>query len=366
MSSEEGKNIIENKEEIKQEENKEELTKQEDKIENEIKQEENKTENKEEDKKEDNKEENIKEENKEDIKDEKEDEKEEIKKNEDEKDILEEIKKIKYPELKPKLLQLNFLNNEKYQIETKYAKEYDKIKCEYDNKYLEIYSQIQKIINGESKEKVSNDEIKKYLKENESIDENLDESKIEDYWEKVIINSKYFTITDKDKIILKHLKKVWMEKIDNNINDFIINFQFENNEYFSNDILYKKYYFPENEESKPKKIEVCKINWTSQDKDPSIEKINKKIKKGKKVTTKTITEDVDSFFSLFKNIECNSFTVDECIFFREDLFNNQLEYYLNIRVGLTYHADDLKDLDYDEEDDDDIYENKKKEECKNQ
>ena len=352
MSSEEGKNVIENKEENKQEDKKNNETKQD---KNTI--EKNKEElTKEEDKKEDNK----KEENKE----EKEDEKEEIKKNKEEKDILDEINKIDNSELKSKLLQLNFFHNEKYQIEKQYAKEYDKIKCEYDNKYLEIYSQIQKIINGESKEKVTNTEIEKYLKQNETIDENLDESKIENYWEKVIINSKYFTITDKDKIILKHLKKVWMEKIDNNINDFIINFQFENNEYFSNDILYKKYYFPENEESKPKKIEVCKINWTSQDKDPSIEKINKKIKKGKKVTTKTITEDVDSFFSLFKNIECNSFTVDECIFFREDLFNNQLEYYLNIRVGVTYHAEDFKDLS--DDDDDDVYENKKKEECKNQ
>ena len=362
MSSEEAKNTIENKEEINQEENKE------DKKDIEKKKDENKTEenkedlNKEDDKKEENiKEDNKKEENKEDIKKDNKDIKEEIKENE--KDILKEINKLNNSEIKSKLLQLNYFNNEKYQIEKNYAKEYDIIKAKYENKYLEIYSEIQKIINGESKEKISNDEIKKYLKENEKIEENLDESKIEDYWEKVIINSKYFTITEKDKKILKYLKKVWMEKIENNINNFIINFQFEKNDYFSNEILYKKYYFPENEENKPNKIDVCEINWYSQDKNHTIEKKKKKIKKGKNVTTKIITEDIDCFFSFFKNNECNSFTNDECFFFKEDLFNNQLEYYLNIRVGITYHADDLKD---DDDDDDDIYENKKKEECKNQ
>ena len=36
---------------------------------------------------------------------------------------------------------------------------------------------------------------------------------IEDYWEKVILNSRYFTITDKDKINLKYLNNVEKDKI---------------------------------------------------------------------------------------------------------------------------------------------------------
>ena len=99
---------------------------------------------------------------------------------------------------------------------------------------------------------------------------------------KVIINSKYFTITEKDKKIIKYLNKIWMEKINNSINDFIIYFQFDKNEFFSNEILYKKYFFPENEEHKPKKIEVSEIKWYSEEKNPTIKKKEKRIKKGKK------------------------------------------------------------------------------------
>ncbi len=296
-------------------------------------------------------------------KEEKLEEKEDEKFEENDKEIMKAIKEIKESEsLKSKLLMINNLNNEKTKIETNYAKEYDNIKNLNDLKYLNIYSEIQQIINGESKRKITKEESKKYFKE-ENYSENLSSEKIDDYWMKVIINSKYFTITEKDKKIIKYLKKIWMEKINNSINDFIIYFQFDKNEFFSNDILYKKYFFPENEEHKPKKIEVSEIKWYSEEKNPTIKKKEKRIKKGKKTFTKNINEDIDSFFSLFKNIECNNFTEDEVIFFVDDLFINQLEYYLNIRIGITYHSSDFKDdIDFD----DDVDDKKNKDECKGQ
>ena len=296
-------------------------------------------------------------------KEEKSEEKEDEKLEENDKEIMKAIKEIKESEsLKSKLLTINNLNNEKTKIETNYAKEYDNIKNLNDIKYLNIYSEIQQIINGESKRKITKEESKKYIKE-ENYSENLSSEKINDYWMKVIINSKYFTITEKDKKIIKYLNKIWMEKINNSINDFIIYFQFDKNEFFSNDILYKKYFFPENEEHKPKKIEVSEIKWYSEEKNPTIQKKEKRIKKGKKTFTKNINEDIDSFFSLFKNIECNNFTEDEVIFFVDDLFINQLEYYLNIRIGITYHSSDFKDdIDFD----DDVNDKKNKNECKGQ
>ena len=118
------------------------------------------------------------------------------------------IKEIKESEsLKSKLLTINNLNNEKTKIETYYAKEYDNIKNLNDIKYLNIYSEIQQIINGESKRKITKEESKKYIKE-ENYSENLSSEKINDYWMKVIINSKYFTITEKDKKIIKNLNKI--------------------------------------------------------------------------------------------------------------------------------------------------------------
>ena len=88
-------------------------------------------------------------------KEEKLEEKEDEKFEENDKEIMKAIKEIKESEsLKSKLLMINNLNNEKTKIETNYAKEYDNIKNLNDLKYLNIYSEIQQIINGESKRKI--------------------------------------------------------------------------------------------------------------------------------------------------------------------------------------------------------------------
>jgi hypothetical protein len=50
---------------------------------------------------------------------------------------------------------------------------------------------------------------------------------IEDYWEKVIINSRYFTITEKDKKILKYLTNVKYIKYPESLNDFRVDFYFD-------------------------------------------------------------------------------------------------------------------------------------------
>ena len=196
---------------------------------------EEKVDEKKEEKVEEKKEEKLEEkedERKEEKKEEKLEEKEDEKLEENDKEIMKAIKEIKESEsLKSKLLTINNLNNEKTKIETNYAKEYDNIKNLNDLKYLNIYSEIQQIINGESKRKITKEESKKYFKE-ENYSENLSSEKINDYWMKVIINSKYFTITEKDKKIIKYLNKIWMEKINNSINDFIIYFQFDKNEFF--------------------------------------------------------------------------------------------------------------------------------------
>jgi|GEM_PF-6798856 len=59
---------------------------------------------------------------------------------------------------------------------------------------------------------------------------------IEDYWQKVIINSRYFTITEKDKAILKYIKKVNMVKFPENVNNFRVDFIFQQNEFFTPEV----------------------------------------------------------------------------------------------------------------------------------
>ena len=203
-----------------------------------------------------------------------------------------------------------------------------------------------------------------------SIKEECEPKEIEDYWEKVIINSRYFTITDKDKKILKYLAKVKLVKLPENLNDFRVDFYFKANEFFDNEILSKKYIY--GKDSLIKKAEGTSIDWKSPDKNTTIEKFKKRIKKGKKYFTETKERKVDSFFSFFSQVDEMSFITDEVTFFKEDLFCNQLEYYLDI-VSKTKNGgfDDGEDLDDDydkknEKEGNDGATDGKKEECKQQ
>ena len=85
-------------------------------------------------------------------------------------------------------------------------------------------------------DKLTPEEMDKY-----GITETEEPKAIDDYWEKVIINSRYFTITDRDKVILKYLTKVKIVKFPENVVDFRVDFYFKPNEFFTNEILSKKY-----------------------------------------------------------------------------------------------------------------------------
>ena len=80
-------------------------------------------------------------------------------------------------------------------------------------------------------------------------------------------------------------------------------------------------------------------------------------------------EKVDSFFSFFSQVDDMTFLSDEVTFFKDDLFVNQLEYYLDI-VSKTKNGgldDEDLDDDYDYgEDKGEEGQNEKKEECKQQ
>ena len=80
-------------------------------------------------------------------------------------------------------------------------------------------------------------------------------------------------------------------------------------------------------------------------KKPTVNKVRKKIKKEKKFVHEEKEEKIDSFFSFFSQVKDMIFLSDEVIFFKKDLFVNQLEHYLDI-VSKT------KNGSLDDEDDD--------------
>ena len=356
------------KEEEKKEEIKEEIK--------EDKKEEIKEEVKEEDKKEEIKEEikeEVKEEDKkENKKEEKPAENEDKEEEEDKKELYEAIQDLKSEvseNVKSKLLLLSDLHLEYKKFENdQYGFEYDSLQDKYDRQYIEIDNKIDEIVNSKENIQLTPEEMEQY-----GIKEECEPKEIEDYWEKVIINSRYFTITDKDKIILKYLTKVKIEKLPENLNDFRVDFYFKENEFFNNEILSKKYTY--GKDSLIKKAEGTDIDWKSPDKNTTIEKVKKRIKKGKKYFNEIKETKVDSFFSFFAQVDDMNFITDEVTFFKEDLFTNQLEYYMDIvsktKKGGLDDEDDDDDLDDDydknnKKDRKDDANDGKKEECKQQ
>ena len=268
------------------------------------------------------------------------------------KEILDAIKDLKPEEVsanvKSKLILLSNVHSDYLKIkEDQYGIEYDTIRDIYDKKNQEIYDKIETIVTTKEKEQI---EITQEEKEKYGITDDDNEVKeIVDYWEKVIINSRYFAITDKDKVILKYLNKIKMEKFPknntNNINDFRVDFYFKENEFFSNEILSKTYIY--NKDATLKKAEGTKINWKSPEKNTTIEKVRKKTRKGKRVFNEEKEKFVDSFFAIFEQVDDMNILTDEVGFFKEDLFLNQLEYYLDI-VSKTKNGDFDDGEDYDD------------------
>ena len=206
-------------------------------------------------------------------------------------------------------------------------------------KYQEIYDKIEEIVSSKENIELTQEEKDKY-----GITDDGEAKSIDDYWEKVIINSRYFTITDKDKVILKYLTKVKSVKFPEKVNDFRVDFYFSPNEFFNNEIISKKYIY--GKDATLKKAEGTVIDWTSKDKNTTIDIVKKKIKKGKRFIYENKEEKVDSFFSFFSQVEDMTFLSDEVTFFKEDLFVNQLDYYMDI-VAKTKNGglDDDDDLD---------------------
>ena len=287
---------------------------------------------------------------------------------EDKKELYDAIKELKPEEvndnIKTKLLTLANIHLEYKKLENdKYGQEFDTLQDKYDKKYQEIYSKIDEIVKSKEKIELTQEEMDKY-----GITDEGEAREIEDYWQKVIINSRYFTINDKDKSIIKYIKKVEMVKYPENVNNFRVDFIFQPNEFFTPEVLSKTYQY--DKDGVLKKAIGTNIEWKSPEKNPTVDKVRKKIKKGKKFIHEEKEEKVDSFFSFFSQVKDMTFLSDEVTFFKEDLFANQLEYYLDI-VSKTKNGG-LDDEDLDDEDDnahggnDGEGDDGKKEECKQQ
>ena len=143
--------------------------------------------------------------------------------------------------------------------------------------------------------------------------------------------------------------------------NFTLEFEFSANEFFTQTVLTKTYFYDATSEE-VEKTTGCQINWSSQEKNPRVEIKTKKVKKGKSVETKKVEKIVPSFFDLFADTDKeDQMSSEEAGFWKDDFFGNSLEYYLNIidEADMFGAGEDEEDEEDEDEDEDDNKKSKK-------
>lgn len=255
----------------------------------------------------------------------------------DDQDIIDEIKKVKNPILKTKLLYLNKLNTDIIDTkQIKYKPEYVVLRNKYELKYFDVYQKVIDIAVGnklpDELVPITKEEMEKY---NIKEEEKEEKKPIDSFFIKAIRNANFFPFNKKDSNILNYLVNIKFVPLENKV-DFRVEYYFNKNPYMENEILTKTYYFNLKNE-RLKKSDYCDIKWADDESNPT-KKIKKKIKPGRK--NQTVVQDIDSFFNMFNKDKTNLLMDDaEARFLKEDFLPNLLEYYLNF---MKYEAEDEK------------------------
>ena len=276
----------------------------------------------------------------------------EVKKDEEQELIFKAIEKNKNPEVQSKLLYINTISQEREEKADEAEKEQKLLFDQYDQSYTNIYHSINDIVFGKNQNiTLTEEEEKKYgINSSES-----NTNEIKDYWKKVIYNANYFHFDDEDKKIFSNLINV---TYDNLKKGFKVSFIFQENEFFEPTTLCKEYYY-NNQGEQIIATKATEINWKKEELKNKVNSKQNKSQKGKtdnqnKKEKKDKFDKGDfseiNFFSIFKSMdnidkkykeedkkeydeefeEKLVLIDDEVDFFKNDLFKNQLEYYLNI------------------------------------
>ena len=290
-----------------------------------------------------------------------------------EKQFKEALDKLTDNNLKKKLVAIKKLVVERLNLENEFKKEHNALEHKYEETYKPIYEKRKAIIDGSATPNI--EEIKDKLVEVGVKEEDLKEQKekgIPGFWKKCITNAPEFsTLSEKDKKILDKLIDVSYTTEENG--NFTLIFTFEPNDYFTPEVLKKEFIL--DKEYEIKEIKSTKIEWKSDEVNPTIEIKKKKMKNKKTKEIKTVTkkEEVPSFFTSFKdyvkkeedenkdkdedddsdeeenededNIEDQ---YDLGLEFKEEIIPYAIEYYLNV---IDVEEDEDDEEEEEEEDD---------------
>jgi len=228
---------------------------------------------------------------------------------ENEKDIVDEIKKLTPLTLKLKGFALNHHTLKLKEFGSQEEEEIDTLNAQTQKSFQQNLQSINDLINGTRKP--TDEELKEldqYLTDEEKSkkDELLGNLKpLPDYWLTVLKTDPVIKshINENDEKALKHLTRIEYKFSDDAAtpHNFTITMHFTPNEYFDNDVLTTVFHLKEPRDVT--KTEGTKIQWKG-GKDFTKKQVSKKQKNKKTGQTRTVTkeETIPSFFGLFNSI----------------------------------------------------------------
>ncbi|XP_045199925.1 protein SET-like [Mercenaria mercenaria] len=174
-------------------------------------------------------------------------------------------------------------------------------------------------------------------------------AKIPNFWVTAFVNHPQVSalLNEEDEEALQFLTKVEVQEFEDIKSGYKINFYFDKNQYFSNDVISKEFHLNDTGEPSSKSTP---INWL-EGKDLT-KKANTPAKGGRKRSP----EEQESFFCWFSDHgDAGADELGEVI--KDDIWPNPLQYYLASEIdeegGVGTGADDeLDDLDEDDEGED--------------
>ncbi|CAK9436497.1 uncharacterized protein LODBEIA_P10550 [Lodderomyces beijingensis] len=221
--------------------------------------------------------------------------------------------------VKNRIFGLKSLQQKQMKLEAEFQKELLELEKRYFKKYEPLYAQRKEIIVGSiepTEEEIEegkaldndgdeDDEEEEENEEEETEKEESDEKGVPSFWLTSLENLSTVseTITDRDSEILQHLIDVRMEYL--TTPGFKLIFEFEKNQFFSNQILTKTYHYQAelgySGDFVYDHADGCEIEWTSKENNPTINIERRKQRNKTTKQTRTIEKltPTESFFNFF-------------------------------------------------------------------
>jgi nucleosome assembly protein 1-like 1 len=189
----------------------------------------------------------------------------------------ESLKKITSNSLKQKLVAIRNIVVKRLALEREFKTHQFKLESKYEEQYNPFYQKRAKIVEGT--QEVTVDEIKEQLSNVSLKDVNAPnaEKGIPNFWLTSIKHTAQFEslVNANDEKVLAYLRDITCDFKDNG--SFILYFWFDKNPHFDHEVLTKEHLLDAQKLS-ISKIVSTKIEWKSEDLNPTVEKKKKKLK----------------------------------------------------------------------------------------